>query len=194
VSSHPWWESAIHWTVWFLVMSAVMGWLARSRTRPGRADEAGRLAQPRSTLWLGVACSLFFFGCVVAMLATGQGADLWWVYAVFLGLGVMSATMVVDYFVGRHAVSAAGLQFRKLLGRRGAFGGRDVASVRYSTGMKWFRLQTRDGDVVRLSAMLRGLPEFATLLLAHAPPEAIAPESLPVLQETAAGRPPSIWM
>lgn len=41
--------------------------------------------------------------------------------------------------------------------------------------------------------MLMGLPEFARLLLAHAPREALEPETLRVLQETAEGRPPSVW-
>src|SRR6185436_13978037 len=44
-----------------------------------------------------------------------------------------------------------------------------------------------------LSAMLMGLPEFARLLLAHAPREALEPETLRVLQETAEGRLPSAW-
>lgn len=42
--------------------------------------------------------------------------------------------------------------------------------------------------------MLVGLPEFARLLLAHVPPGAIEPGTLPVLDATAAGRPPSVWV
>jgi hypothetical protein len=59
--------------------------------------------------------------------------------------------------------------------------------------MKWFRLETRTGAVARISAMLIGLPEFARLLLAHAPADAIPPETLLVLEATAAGNPPPVW-
>lgn len=63
----------------------------------------------------------------------------------------------------------------------------------YAPAMKWFRLETRSGDVARLSVMLMGLPAFAQVLLAHAPAEAIAPETRAILEATAAGDPPSVW-
>jgi len=38
-----------------------------------------------------------------------------------------------------------------------------------------------------------GLPVFAQLLLVHTPPETIESNTLPVLQMTAEGNPPSVW-
>jgi hypothetical protein len=59
--------------------------------------------------------------------------------------------------------------------------------------MKWFRLETHTGQVVRVSAMVMGLPEFARLLLARAPQGAVDADSRLVLEATAAGNPPSMW-
>ena len=59
--------------------------------------------------------------------------------------------------------------------------------------MKWFRLESRSGIVVRLSVMLMGLPVFAQLLLSRAPREAIEKNTLSILQATAEGNPPSVW-
>jgi hypothetical protein len=39
-----------------------------------------------------------------------------------------------------------------------------------------------------------GLPELARLLLAHAPTDAIESNTKQVLQATAEGQPPSVWM
>ena len=41
-------------------MAAVMGWLARARTRPRAPQEAHTLAHPRSTLVVGLVCAGFF--------------------------------------------------------------------------------------------------------------------------------------
>ena len=59
--------------------------------------------------------------------------------------------------------------------------------------MKWFRLETQSGDVARISVMLIGPPEFARLLLSHAPPDAIEAETRLILQARADGNPPSVW-
>ncbi len=69
----------------------------------------------------------------------------------------------------------------------------DVRKLRYSQSAKWFRLELRDGRVVRISAMLQGLPEFAAAALAHVPPEAIDSETRLVLEATATGDLPRIW-
>src|SRR5437588_3897018 len=59
--------------------------------------------------------------------------------------------------------------------------------------MKWFRLESQSGIVVRVSVMLMGLPVFAQMLLANALSEAIDLTTLTILQATAEGNPPSVW-
>ena len=69
----------------------------------------------------------------------------------------------------------------------------ELRTVRYGATMKWFRLETQGGVVVRISGMLMGLPEFARALLRGAPTASIDPAALPVLEATADGDPPSLW-
>lgn len=59
--------------------------------------------------------------------------------------------------------------------------------------MKWLRVETTDGSVVRISAMLMGLPEFVQALLKSAPSEAMDAYTLQVLKATADGNLPSLW-
>jgi hypothetical protein len=59
--------------------------------------------------------------------------------------------------------------------------------------MKWFRIVTDTGEVVRISVMLRGLPLFASALLANVPVERIEVPARELLKETAEGNPPSVW-
>jgi hypothetical protein len=68
-----------------------------------------------------------------------------------------------------------------------------LRDVRYAPVLKWFRLETRSGDVARISVMLMGLPAFARLLLEDAPEDAIDSGTLRILQATAEGKLPSVW-
>ncbi len=105
----------------------------------------------------------------------------------------MALPIAGDYFAARHEVSEEGLRYGRLIGSGGLLRWDEVKSARYSPGMKWFRLESQSGVVVRLSVMLMGLPVFATLLLARAPSDAIDPETRLILQATAEGNPPSVW-
>jgi len=69
----------------------------------------------------------------------------------------------------------------------------DLRTVRYAPVMKWFRLETRSGDVARVSAMMMGLPEFARILQAPSPKRGVEPHTLQMLQSTADGHPLSVW-
>ena len=101
--------------------------------------------------------------------------------------------MILDYFMAKHQVAEDGLTYRKLVGTRKYLRWSDLRDVRYAPVLKWFRLETRSGDVARISVMLMGLPEFARLLLEEAPEDAIDSGTLRILQATAEGKPPSVW-
>ena len=79
-----------------------------------------------------------------------------------------------------------------MMGRRGAFRWHEVKRIRYATMMKWFKLELQSGETVRISAMLMGLPEFASLALCHVPAAAIDKETRSVLEATAIGHLPSL--
>jgi hypothetical protein len=174
-------------------MSAIMAWVARSRARARPAGDARRLQHPPSTLAVGLACFLFFAAIAVVSNVYANATTHWWTTAIFVGFALLALPVLGDYFAARHEVSEEGLRYGRLLGRGGFVRWVELKSVHFSDALKWFRLESKSGEVVRLSVMLMGLPTFAQLLLAHTPAEAINRHTLPVLQKTAEGNPPSVW-
>lgn len=187
-----WWAGAIKWTIWAIVMTAVMAWLARSRLKPRPPGDSGRLYHPPSTLIVGLASFVFFAGIAVISNVYANRTTTWWTTAIFVGFAVMSVPIMLDYFLARHAVTDEGLSYASMLRGRGYLRWSELHRVRYAPVMKWFRLETREGKVARISAMLVGLPEFAQVLLRRAPPGVIDDETAQVLRATAAGKPPAL--
>jgi hypothetical protein len=174
-------------------MSAVMGWLARARTSPGAPHDSRTLAHPRSTLIVGLVCTGFFLLLAVwSFLFPGKtGSPV--ISLFFLGFAALGAPLILDYRNARHVLTHDGLQYGKLFGGGGRMRWTEVRELRYSQSAKWFRLQLADGRVVRISAMLRGLPEFAAAALAQVSPAAIGEDAPVVLQATAQGELPRVW-
>jgi hypothetical protein len=190
VENHSVW---LQWMLWGLLMSLVMGWVARSRSRPRPTGSAQHLQHPTSTLVIGVACFLFFAAIAIVSNVFANATTSWKTTTVFVGFALLALPIVGDYFAARHEVSEEGLRYGRLLGSGGYMAWTELKTIRFSEAMKWFRLESQSGKVVRLSVMLMGLPRFAQLLLAHAPPQSIEKNTLPVLQTTAEGNPPSVW-
>ena len=182
-----WWAGAIKWTIWAIVMTAVMAWLARSRLKPRPPADSGRLYHPTSTLIVGLVSFVFFAGIAVISNVYANRTTTWWTTAIFVGFAVMSVPIMLDYFLARHTVSDEGLSYSRMLRRRGYLRWSELHRVHYAPVLKWFRLETREGKVARISAMLVGLPEFAQVLLRRAPPGTIDDETVQVLRATAAG-------
>jgi Bacterial PH domain len=187
-----WRTSLVQWLVWGLAMSLVMGWVARSRLRRTAGADSLQLAHPPSTLVIGLVGFVFFAGLAVVSNVYANPTTSIWTTLTFVALAMLALPMVADYFFARHVVSAQGMDFGRMSGRRGRFDWSEVRQVTFSPAMKWFRLELADGRIVRVSAMLAGLPPFARLLLDHVVPEAIHEEALPILQATAEGRPPAV--
>jgi hypothetical protein len=193
ISTRPWWADALQWGLWAVAMFAVMGWLARSRSGVRPQSEAGALVHPRSTLIIGLVCTGFFLTLAVlsAVFPGKTGSPL--ISLVFLGFAALGLPMILDYRNARHLLTSDGLQYGKMFGRGGRLRWTEVRKLRYSESAKWFRLELAGGQVVRISAMLRGLPEFAAAALGQVAPAAIDEKSREVLQATARGDLPSIW-
>lgn len=193
MSDRSWWTTAAQWTLWALVMFLMMDWIAKSRLRARPPSDARRLAHPPTTLILGGICFAFFAGIATISNFVPNRTTTWWTTSIFVGFATLSVPMLIAYFRTDHHVSEDGLAYTNALGRRHYLRWSDLRAVRYAASMKWFRLETRSGAVARVSVMLMGLPEFARLLLARAPAEAIEPDTLPILKATADGSPPSVW-
>jgi hypothetical protein len=182
----------IQWGFFFVATGAVMGWVGRSRLRPTSVTAPGRLAHPPSTLIVGVVCS-GLFGLLAALSIASSGAGARLAGALFLVLASMSVLVVLDYCNARHSLRPDGLEYGRMLGGGGVLLWSDVHRIHYSQPGKWFRLEARDGRVVRISAMLQGLPEFAREALAHLPATAMDAKTRWILAETEQGRLPPIW-
>ena len=185
--------TALQWTLWLVVMAIVMAWLARSRLRARPASDARRLVHPPSLLIVGLVGFAFFAGITVISNVVPNKTSTWWTTAVFVAFALLSAALLLAFFLEQHEVSDEGLASRTFVGVRKHLRWSDLTAVRYGASMKWFRLETRSGGVARISVMLMGLPEFARVLMQHAPQDAIDAATWDVLRETAAGNPPSVW-
>ncbi len=192
MQDRAWWLTLLQWSLWGVLMAVVRGWLGRSRLRARPAAEARRLALPPAMLVLGLACLAFFGGAAVVSNVFPDRTSTWWTTAVFVGFALLGLALVLAYFLEVHEVSDDGLASRNLFGITRHLRWRDLGDVRFAPVMQWFRLETRSGIVARVSVMVMGLPEFARLLLRHAPTGAIGPETLEILRATADGSPPSV--
>lgn len=186
------WANVVQWSAGILVTAAVAWWMGRGRLKRRPLSQARLLVHPTSTLVLGLVAFLFFAGATVISNMYPNETVTWWTTSIFVAFALGSLTIVADYFVARHEVSDDGLDYRGMMGQRGYLRWADLRRVSYSPRLKWFRLENRSGDVARLSTYLMGLPEFAGLLLRHAPPAAIEPNALEVLEDTADGDLPPV--
>ena len=192
MTDKPWWIVALQWAAWGAVMALVMGWLSRSRRAIPPGTE-GLLRQPRSMLVVGLVCTLFFAALAgLSRAFPGRSPTIWSTVA-FLLFAAGGLIMVVDYYRGRHCLTAEGLQYGKLLGRGGLARWDQVNRLHYSDAAKWFRLETSDGRIVRISVMVTGLQDFASATLDNVPESVIDKRAREMLEATRRGELPSIW-
>lgn len=190
----------LQWPLWFLVMSVVMGALGRSRMKQRTGDTSNVMRSPFAMLVVGGVCIIFFV--ILAILSQafpgvdGHGVPLKeanpWFAVFFFGFAALGLPIVISYYRERHLIGPEELQYRTLT-KEGVLWWRGVTKVRYSPSMKWFRLEGSNGEVVRISVALTGLPEFARMALEKIPPESIDAVTRALLTATAAGNPPSMW-
>lgn len=193
-TAQSWWVPIIQWTTWGVLMAAVMGWVARSRMKQRPEQLGDDMRHPPSTLVIGIVGFVLFaaLGVISNTIGKNETTSVW-TDLLFLFFSLMSLPMIGDYFLARHRLTPDGLEFGRLLGRRGKLRWEEVSSVEYASVMKWFRIRTQQGATIRISAMLMGLPAFAQQVLSHVPAHRIAESTREILAQTADGRPPSIW-
>lgn len=190
----PDWLSAVaQGLFWVLAMTLTMRWLARGRQRGAPVAGSGCVQHHAGSLVIGVICTLFFVGVMVAAsIWPDEGVNAWF-YAFMAGFVLLGAYLVADWRFARHTVSDAGMDFGRPTGRRVAFGWAEVGNVRFSKSWNWFRIELRSGEVVRVSGMMTGLPEFAARVLEGLPETRIDGATLAMLRDTANGKLPPVW-
>ena len=191
--NQPWWQPIVQHAVWVVLMSLVMGWVAKSRLKSRPKAPAGLMVYPVSMLIIGVVCVVVFLAlAVLCWLFPGKsGSPI--IVAFFGGFALLGVPLILEYVRVQFRLEPEGLRYQTLSGRRGVLAWSQIAAVRYSQAAKWFRLDGKRGELIRISSMIIGLPQFAQVILAMAPQAQIDVDTRRVLQATAAGSPPSIW-
>lgn len=189
MADSSWIGPAIQWTVWGVLMSLVMVGLARSRTRNGGAAHE-QLRLPKGVLALSVVGIAFFLG--LAILAYPAKTGGLGVASVFMVFAALSGYLALEYFRVWHTVTSEGLDYGTMFRGRKFVRWEEVSSVNFSPA-GWFVLKAPDKPQARISAMLRGLPEFASAVLQKVPLDRLDSKTLQLLQQTAYGNLPRIW-
>jgi hypothetical protein len=137
---------------------------------------------PRSHLYVGVGGAAGF-GYVAW--AAFWNAYLPWRSASFVVptvFATVALNLVIQCLTVRHELLADGALFRRFGGRKVRLKWADLRSVRYMGIMSWFRLETKSGDVVRVSRSMTCVQPFARAVLVHAE-QAIADDSTRTILE-----------
>jgi hypothetical protein len=187
------WEVLVRGAAGPLLVTLVLGWIGASRRRTARPfAAAGQLRHPVSTLIAGLlGCGVFVALAILSVVYdNGSAGPL--ATGIFIGFAALALLLVADYYRARFELAADGMNYGRLFGARGSLKWRDVTQLTYSGTMKWYRIETASGEVVRLSAMLIGLPEFARAALALVPSYAIDERAQAMLRATASGALPKI--
>ena len=152
-----------------------------------------RLAHTPNTLAVGVCSALFFGALLILSNVFANETTTWWTSAIFAGFALTGLYVFAAWVKERHDIGDTGMTHRPVLGGPRSFEWTDVQVVSYSHDMGWFRLELTDRNAVRVSALMRPLPEFAQLVLRHARNAYIDPDTGHVLRETASGNLPPVW-
>lgn len=177
---------AIMWGTWAVVMSLVMGWLARRHLRKDTASNQHVLTYPLIFLIVGIACATFFLALTVFALYLRVfflSPVIWFIPAA----SCLGAVIIVMYVRVRHTIEPSGLRYQTLISGRGFIRWNDVSRVSYIQLSKQFFIYGTVGEGVGISIMLVSLPEFAHAVLQNVPPERIDANALNLLEQMAAG-------
>ena len=183
----------VRWAISAVLMVLAMGAIRYHRKRTTSSTPSGELRHTKIVLVLGVVSFLFCTGLIVLPRVVENDTFTWWTDAVFGFFALCGAYIVVECWTVSHSFSEDGLEYRRLLRGGGFISWSDLVSVRYGHTAKWFRLETKDGRVARISAYMVGLPAFAQIVLKRTSLDVANTDTLQILRETAAGNPPRVW-
>ena len=193
MSHRPFWVSFIQWTLYGLAMWGIASWLGRARKKHVVTGGEVVMTYPPAALIVALICvGLFGAGTVLSLLASAKNAP-WWTSAIFGGFLLASLHSLADCWLAKYRLSEEGLEYVSVFSGKRIFRWNELQSLRYAPNMRWFKLENSQGQVARISVMMTGLPEFARLLMERARNVDIDAATIPVLEQTARGEPPSIW-
>jgi hypothetical protein len=113
----------------------------------------------------------FFLFAAIAVISNvfANATTSWKTTTVFVGFALLTLPILGDYFAARHEVSEEGLRYGRLFGSGDYMRWTKLKSVRFSDAMKWFRLESQSGKVVRLSVMLMDIADVRSVAAGSRP-------------------------
>src|SRR5262245_25249188 len=95
--NQPWWQPIVQHAVWVVLMSLVMGWVAKSRLKSRPKAPAGLMVYPVSMLIIGVVCVVVFLAlAVLCWLFPGKsGSPI--IVAFFGGFALLGVPLILEY-------------------------------------------------------------------------------------------------
>ncbi|MEZ4700831.1 MAG: hypothetical protein R2834_10915 [Rhodothermales bacterium] len=187
------WIAAAKWVLAAVLIALISGLLARNRDRERPTSRAHVLSHPTGTLVVGLAGLVFFGGIAILSNVYANSTTTLFTTATFIGFALLSLPLILGYLVEKYEMSDQGIRYRKMTGTSGLVAWNDVVEIRFAPVMKWFRIETRAGKVLRISLMLQGLPGFAKRALRLVPADALDEEIREILALTVAGYAPGPW-
>lgn len=182
-------NSSLQWLVWGIVMTVVMGLVARSWRKQRAAWASDQLRHPKVIAVVGVVCGLPFLGAAVAAGLLAPLKDKW-TAPLFLAFSGLGGWLLWEYVRMRITLKPGGFDYRTAL-QEGTAEWRDVRSIAWSPSMSWFVVKLAGERTVRVSVLLLGLDRFAKALLENSGAAEMSHETRLVLTATSNGNPPS---
>jgi hypothetical protein len=177
------------------VIGMVMAWLTRARDEAtATAGGANTVLPPKPLLIFGLIGTGFFVVAAIACAFSNEGRRNPALPFLFVALSLLGAPFIAEYRNARHRVLVNGLRYGRMFGKGGLMRWKEVTAAEYSPHAKWFRLVSTSGEVARISAAAIGLPTFARTVLDNVPAQSIDAKSRAIFEQTAGGRPQSLWM
>jgi hypothetical protein len=166
--------SVVQEALWAVLFTLAMSAVGKAVRRQSAASTGQGGRHGTVVLVTGLVTGLpFLAGAVAAAIFAGKDR---WVSLVFLAFSSPGAYLVWEWRVVRFPGTA-----------RWA----DLVAADSSPSMKWVTMTLRDGQVLRVSAMLLGLEPFIATLVAQAG-HPIVPAARATFEATASGQRPSI--
>ena len=192
--SNDWWIDVVKWILLIAIAFFYGRWYFkhyRFQLRPSPGGNA--LRQPLRILLWGAFGFIFFGGAAVGSntIWKNETTTIWTTLG-FLFFALISLAIIIYYFPRFH-LSPAGLDYPRLLGKRGYTEWSEIQRVKYRSWWGWFQLQTEAGATIMIPASLLGLSEFAQQVLTHVSEERIDRSTKALLKEIAVGKRPEIW-
>jgi hypothetical protein len=133
---------------------------------------------------------MLFLSFLLLGILSGNESMTVGVALIFTGFALFPLYIFVEYFRGRHEIVDGGLRYGRVFGPRGKMTWLGVQKVRYAQWAKWFTLESRTGEVARVSVIVQDITELAKAILENVQPSAIDETTAAILAETADGNPP----